>query len=81
MDDWAFAWQMKMVPIISFLKISIKKKPKPLLINKTFACFYESPCTSEQCAGDGAHTGYLQAGEMNRLSDSDKLSSERKITP
>lgn len=46
---------------ISKHKCETRKVQYSLVINETFACFYESPCTSEKCAGDGAHIGYLQA--------------------
>lgn len=84
MGDWplkCILWQIKREKTILFLKIGMGKKPVEyyLLINETSGCFYEPPVLQERVL---EHTpGIYKQGEMNSLSDSDKLSLDRKITP
>lgn len=52
-----------------------------VVINETWGCFYEPPVVQERVLVLEHTAGIYRQAEMNSLSDSDKLSLERKITP
>lgn len=52
-----------------------------LVINETFGYFYEPPVLQQRVLLLEHTPDIYKRAEMNNLSDSDKLSLERKITP